>query len=114
MDGPHDAVGLPQLQEGHPPGEHLPQDDAPAVHVALLTVAVGCCAKQYFTRRVFFFFLLLLLLLLFFLFIFFYYYYFFFFFLSEGYFNSIFCPNESFFFWMTSDMINILLLPLVY
>ena len=42
MHRPHYAVSLAQLQVRYSSRQHLPQDDTPAVHVALLTVALGC------------------------------------------------------------------------
>ena len=41
VDGPqHSQVVTANLLERQPPGQHLPQDDAPAEHVALLGVLV--------------------------------------------------------------------------
>ena len=40
---PHDPEGgPPDLIERLPAGDHLPQNDAPAEHVALLTVVTAC------------------------------------------------------------------------
>lgn len=42
MDSPHDAHSQPQILKGNAPCHHLPQYDAPAVHITLLCVELPC------------------------------------------------------------------------